>query len=403
MAKLIWGNVYYQGQFAGVLRQEPGERTSFTYDASYRASGGLAIAHTLPIQSEPFISEVGLHPFFDNLVAEGWMEEAQTRLLKKRQASRFELLLAFGMDCHGAVSVTDPEPEKLNQALVDLKDAKEIALMHNRASLSGVQPKLLIRKKGKHFVPTQWGEISTHIAKFPSTHHPDLIANEFLTSLAFKALLPNDAVCELQLGTVWGIDEPALIIKRFDRSPSGERIHFEEFSQLLGLPSRAKYEGSYKEMADFIAQAPNTIPAENYKLYCRILAGLLLGNTDMHFKNFAMLHTDNGLRLTPAYDQLASFIYSYKTTALTLGGAQHIPLGSLKAKHLITLGHEFNLKKEVIEMAWKSLANNKEAALAAIMKAELKAPKLKEQLVELIEKRWNGTFVSIGEHLSKKL
>ena len=32
---------------------------------------------------------------------------------------------------------------------------------------------------------------------------------------------------------------------------SGEKIHLEEFNQLLGRPSEAKYEGSYGEMAVF--------------------------------------------------------------------------------------------------------------------------------------------------------
>ncbi len=51
-------------------------------------------------------------------------------------------------------------------------------------------------------------------------------------------------------------------------------------------------------MADFIRATPGCLPVEIYRLYLRILAGLLLGNTDMHFKNFAMFHTPEGLRLT---------------------------------------------------------------------------------------------------------
>jgi len=87
MAHLLWGNIYYKDHFAGTLRQEPGDRTSFTYHDSYLSSGQPSIAHTLPLQAAPFLSESGLPPFFDNLVAEGWLEEAQTRLLAKRRAS----------------------------------------------------------------------------------------------------------------------------------------------------------------------------------------------------------------------------------------------------------------------------------------------------------------------------
>ena len=48
MANLLWGNVYYQDRFAGVLRQEPGERMSFTYDEHYLAGRHPSIAPSLP-------------------------------------------------------------------------------------------------------------------------------------------------------------------------------------------------------------------------------------------------------------------------------------------------------------------------------------------------------------------
>ena len=87
-----------------------------------------------------------------------------------------------------------------------------------------------------------------------------------------------------------GLDEPALLIKRFDRGADG-RIHFEEFNQLLMRSSRTKYEGAHKDMAEFILHTEGCLPTQAYLLYRRILAGFLLGNTDMHLKNFAMFHT----------------------------------------------------------------------------------------------------------------
>ena len=143
MAKLLWGSVFYKDQYAGVLRQEPGERYSFTYDSSYLTSG-VAIAHTLPLQEQAHISSPSLPAFFENLVAEGWLAHAQTRLLGKRVSTRFELLLAFGVDCAGAVSVVDPEPAQRNIPKLEQSDPLSIAIYKNRASLSGIQPKLLL-------------------------------------------------------------------------------------------------------------------------------------------------------------------------------------------------------------------------------------------------------------------
>lgn len=70
---------------------------------------------------------------------------------------------------------------------------------------------------------------------------------------------------------------------------------------------------------------PRCLPAEIYRLYLRILAGLLLGNTDMHLKNFAMFCTDAGLRLSPAYDAISASLYGYKTIALSIDGAANLP------------------------------------------------------------------------------
>ncbi len=397
MAKLLWGKVYYQDRFAGILSEEPGHSIAFTYDPSYLNGKNPAIAHTLPLKEEPFISQMGLPPFFDNLVSEGWLEVAQKRLLN-RQASRFELLLAFGYDCIGAVSVLDPDPIKLQKTSIDMTDMKEVAVLASRASLSGVQPKLaLIEREGK-FYSTQAGELSTHIAKFPSAahKHDDIIYNEYLISLAFQALLPGDSVAQLQIGSVEGVKEESLIIKRFDRAPGGKRIHFEEFNQLLGRMSQDKYEGAYEDMARFINTTPGCLEIETYRLFLRILAGLLLGNTDMHLKNFAMFHTEAGLRLTPSYDQLSSVLYKYKNIALSMNGSKDLLLGNLKANAIVRLGEGFGLKKETIRMAFDHLAAHKESAKEKILEAKYGHFYFRNKLINIMDARWNGTFASIG-------
>jgi len=400
MAHLLWGHIYYKDHFAGSLRQEPGDRTSFTYHESYLSSDQPSIAHTLPLQAEPFPSESGLPPFFDNLVAEGWLEEVQTRLLAKRRASRFELLLAFGQDCAGAVSVIDPEPQ--DRGIIQSDNPMDMAVMAGRASLSGIQPKLALIEQDGTFRPARARELSTHIGKFPSPRHEDLTTNEFLTTMALKALLPDDRIVDLHMGTIEGLTDPALIIKRFDRTADGQRIHFEEFNQLLGYPSNAKYDGSHKSMADFIRETLGCLPAEIYRLYLRILAGLLLGNTDMHLKNFAMFHTDTGLRLSPAYDAVSATLYGYKTIALSIGGASNILIGNLKPHTLIRLGQEFGLSTDAVAMAVGQLERRRQAAREAMAKSKIGSQSLKDEILTHMDKRWNGTFALIGKALSKK-
>lgn len=71
MANLLWGQVYYQDLFAGIIREETGERVTFTYDSRYIEQGHPAIAHTLPLRSDPYISHRGLRftPSYDQVAA----------------------------------------------------------------------------------------------------------------------------------------------------------------------------------------------------------------------------------------------------------------------------------------------------------------------------------------------
>lgn len=74
MVTNLWGKVYYKDTFAGILSQEAGGRCVFAYDEGYLESSLPAISYRLPLQAEPHLNEYGLHPFFDNLCAEGWLK-----------------------------------------------------------------------------------------------------------------------------------------------------------------------------------------------------------------------------------------------------------------------------------------------------------------------------------------
>lgn len=109
MDKFLYGHVSYHDRFAGLLRQEPGDRCSFTYDVEFLRKPE-AIAVSLPPQTEAHVYPGRLHPFFDNLLAEGRMGAVQARWLGVPVEDRFARLLAFGGDCIGAVTVLDPKP-----------------------------------------------------------------------------------------------------------------------------------------------------------------------------------------------------------------------------------------------------------------------------------------------------
>ncbi|MFQ5974539.1 MAG: type II toxin-antitoxin system HipA family toxin [Alphaproteobacteria bacterium] len=401
MAATLWGKVYYQDRFAGILQQEPGGRCAFAYDPAYIEGDGPSVAHTLPLQEPPHHSEAGLHPFFDNLVAEGWLRDAQARALRVRPTDRFAMLLAFGRDCAGAVSIIDPEPA--GELQLDTADQESIAALTSRASLSGIQPKLVVVRDARGYRPAQANEISTHIAKLPSGQVPDIVPLEWLTTEAARRLMPEEPVAPMEIGALGNIAGEALFIRRFDRTREGGKLHFEEFNQLLGKPSEAKYDGAYEDMARFVRATPGCIPAEAERLFRRVLVCLLVGNTDAHLKNFAMLHTPEGLRLSPCYDLVGAAYYPrFDTIALAIAGAVDLRLGVLQPKHIVGLGEGCGLSARAIALAVEDLGKRLDAAKTCVYESDVGTAPLRDGIIDIMEKRWNGAFASIGQLLSRR-
>src|SRR5271163_3148432 len=382
MAIRLYGSVFFRKEVAGTLEQVPDGRFAFTYATSYLDSGGPQIAFTLPRQQDPHYS-FGLHSFFDNLVAEGWLARAQARALDIRADDRFARLLAFGLDCPGAVSVIDPRPTTTPD--LTLGTVEEIAALTNRASISGVQPKLFAVRERETFRPAQRGEPSTHIAKLPSAELEGLVELEYLTTRAAAALLPDDQIVPVEVATVEKVHGPCLLVQRFDRTPEGAKIHFEEFNQLLGRLSEAKYEGSYGEMAAFIlANQQRQREQDVDRLFRRVLVCILLGNNDAHAKNFALLYTPEGFRLAPFYDIVAPSVYPrFRRTGLALkigAGANPRGLSSLGPKHLSTLATSFELSENALTLAVGDLKRRLPAALRAIGDSPIGSAELKQKL-----------------------
>jgi len=407
MADIIWGNVYLHDVFAGILNEGPDGRYIFTYDESYLNSANPAISHSLKLRKEPYISEYrALHPFFDNLVSEGWLGDVQVNRIHNKH--RFARLLHFGYDLIGAVSILDPEPDKTKTRYAQT-DKAIIAAGISRASAGGFQKKLLVVKEDGKYRPAYKNELSTYIAKFDKDNNSSpysQIEVEYLTMLAISKLLPNDAVAEIEIANIEDLDQKALIVKRFDRE-AGKRIHFEEFNQLLGrysYDSSDKYNGAYEDMAIFINNTPNCLKSETFILLKRILASLLVSNTDGHFKNFAMFHGQGGLRLTPLYDVAALPLWdtNLNTIALSVGGIKDLSISDLKPKHLLLLGKGFGFTEDMTNQAIDDLYKFLPNALAAIEQADKGSKTLRQNLIKKIEARWKGSFALTGQILSAR-
>ena len=99
---------------------------------------------------------------------------------------------------------------------------------------------------------------------------------------------------------------------RFDRRLDGtevHRVHQEDFCQALGFGHWLKYERNGGEGRAFTASAighlldATSVPAMARQAFFEItLVNLVLGNSDNHAKNHALLYTASKPELAPAYD-----------------------------------------------------------------------------------------------------
>ncbi len=104
------GEVRLDGTRVGTI-EETREGSAFRYDAAWLGDpNAVPVSLTLPLRSEPYESR-GLHPFFENLLPEGWLLEMATAKLKIPKDDAFGLLLATCADCVGAVEVMAMQDE----------------------------------------------------------------------------------------------------------------------------------------------------------------------------------------------------------------------------------------------------------------------------------------------------
>jgi serine/threonine-protein kinase HipA len=101
------GRVALDGRPIGWLDESPDARfVTFSYDPDYlTAPDAVPISLTIPLSRDP-LETWGLHPFFRNLLPEGWLRALAVAKLKVAEDDELGLLLATGADCAGAVEIT---------------------------------------------------------------------------------------------------------------------------------------------------------------------------------------------------------------------------------------------------------------------------------------------------------
>ena len=101
----------------------------------------------------------------------------------------------------------------------------------------------------------------------------------------------------------------ALMVERFDRL-NGQRLHQEDFCQILGLGPADKYEpggaSGPSRLSKIVSMAANFAvdpTAFRIKLLEQVAFNVMIGNADAHSKNYSVLIDSQAtLRLAPLYD-----------------------------------------------------------------------------------------------------
>lgn len=129
----------------------------------------------------------------------------------------------------------------------------------------------------------------------------------------------------------------AYITKRVDRNLTKDNIEMlamEDFCQLDLRLTEDKYRGSYERCAKIIKKYSSRIGIDITEFYIRLVFCFIVGNSDMHLKNFSLIETTEGSQeyvLSPAYDLLpvnANLPEDKEQFALTMNGKKmHILKG----------------------------------------------------------------------------
>lgn len=370
--------ILFKGSVAGALTETASGGSRFTYAPGWT----VPIACSLPVERREHEWAAGLHPFFQHLAPEGWLRERQARAGNVAEEDEFGLLLRFGADCIGAVSL------RSLTALPPLQRPIRSDESPGR-TVSGVQRKLLVTKRGGTFHPAAADGPAPFIAKFDARAEETLVRNEELGLRWTAAVLGRDEVTGFQLGRVEELDEQALVVTRFDRTADGGKLRLEDFAQVLnrprGLDYRGKYEAGYEDVAEAIRRHSARPQIDLDRFFRRLVVFALVGNCDAHLKNFSLLERDEGLRLAPVYDVVNTLVYPQydRDLALTVDGSR-LPMEAVTRALLEGFGARIGLPRPAVELAFVELERDAKRANDALLPLHVQPEDFRYRFGEIV-------------------
>ena len=277
-------------------------------------------------------------------------------------------------------------PPKIEYSLNEMDELAK-SVVERSIAVPGVQPKLsmsILKDDNQITIPrlTVVGALGgQYIFKPPSVRFPEMPQNENLTmriAESFGIQTVPSSLIRLSSGEV------SYITKRIDRTEADEKIHMIDMFQIT--EAFDKYKSSTEKVGKTLGQHSDNTLLDKILYFELVLFSFLIGNNDMHLKNFSMIEGPSGWVLAPAYDLLNVAIVlpdDKEELALTLAGKKR----KLKREHFEILGAELELTKKQLNGAIQRMAKNKPIAIDWICKSFLSEEK-KSAYKELLDSRY---------------
>lgn len=383
-------DIWWDGRVVGQLTQDPHGELGFAYASAWLDDAqALPLSASLPKRAEPF-SRRECRPFFGGLLPEEGQRDAAAQALGVSRSNDFALLDRLGGDVAGALQLLPPgetptapaldhRPTPLDDAgLIRVLDALPVRPLLAgeaglRLSLAGAQSKVpVVLVDGAVALPAP-GQPTTHILKPPISRFKATTENEAFVMRLAAAIGLDVATVEPRVVK----DRTFLLVQRYDRAIGDDgnvrRIHQEDFCQALGVPPETKYasEGgpTFKDCFALLRRVAARPAVDVLKLLDAVIFNAIVGNADAHGKNFSILHGNEGPRLAPLYDLLATVAYPDLSPRFAMKIGKRATLAELDAKGWIAFAADAGLglpliRRRVAEISEAAIARAPEVAQA---------------------------------------
>jgi serine/threonine-protein kinase HipA len=182
---------------------------------------------------------------------------------------------------------------------------REAAARSAKMSIQGVQPKLSVRLNLRQKIFEVFDTGGRYILKPQNLLYAQLPENEDLT-------MKMAHLCRIEVpahGLIYAKDQSLIYwIRRFDRLGRNQKLAQEDFAQLTGNSRDTKYRSSMEKVAQVIMDYCTFPVLDLIKLFRLTIFSFLMGNEDMHLKNFSLITRNGKVELSPAYDLINTTI-----------------------------------------------------------------------------------------------